>query len=349
MNKVFSTVLITVYTLVYPVILYAQNQDMIERKLQKSLVESPGGDIESLVSELSSESVERVKAYLNHEKWDARQEAVRLLAHIPSESTSIILSSLRSKDDALRIAALENIDLVISDDKVLEAWAEAAARPDSLGDNPGGLHILEKLDEIRRETILKRFIPNVLSHLDEYSAYGARSMVTVLGKYAQPGDESVCSALKRLKNGAEMKKNGKWRTFTPSEVGSEDVLDAILYAEANLGDPSAFQLFRNNITRGEPKTKKRLIIYLHEFRATRKSAEMAEQCLDDKTDVCDYGITSNIHTPMYKRICDYAVQALSEWFPDFPVQSQIKRVRYKDEEIQQIKEWVQAKIQTMTE
>ena len=161
--------------------------------------------------------------------------------------------------------------------------------------------------------------------------------MSLLGKYAEPGDESVLSALLDLWDAVQEEDLSKWSgRAVEGGYGCDnfDIESAVLFAQANMGAPGMVEQFRDDLLSGTTEIRKRRVRYLKMCHGTKIFVEMALACLDDDEEVTYCGASGdNRRDENYKRIRDFAVEAFGEWYDDFPVRT-LKCDVYADADIE---------------
>lgn len=314
----------------------AQIEATIEQKIETA-IQRGSFDFRELGKNTPTSMIPRIRAHLKDQSFEVRQNSFNILANIPSEATSVILEGLSSGDEALRSAAIYLAIDKAKDRRIQDKWIQAVTTPTKMSSGGVGEIVNEflwKLPSVVRESVVSRMIPKVLENLKDYDSYGTCSLVNFLGRYAEPGDKTVLRSLADLRNDIRGANKRKWEVFAQGQLGPERAEEAILFAEANLGDATSLTRFSYDLISGPTEVRKSRILLLKRFRPTRPVVEMAYKALDDTTNVLNYAIPNRYYTEVnYYRVCDLTVDALAGWFPDFIYPKPPRRAAYKDEEI----------------
>lgn len=317
----------------------APSNEKSKALVHEILIEEQGAFTMDDVGKLTADDVPLIRSYLTHQDRRVRYGAVSLLAHIPSEATAAILDALTSDDPESVLAGLNKIGCAYRDARIIKAWAVAVSRPSRGGFASGSLvrELLRRLNGDELDAAVSELIPNILANMPEYNTSSARGMTVILGRYGEPGDRAILDALKGMEShsaGATIESDG---TRARLQLNDSDLQIAILYAKANLGSLYALKRFRKELREGTPEAKQAHLKYLELFRPTAPVLRMGIGCLDDRTAITMCGPSED--TPSWApqlRVCEYAVDALREWFGEVPVESGLCKI-HSESEIDQVR------------
>lgn len=160
--------------------------------------------------------------------------------------------------------------------------------------------VMLSMDADTRVAVADFAVPEMTATLGEFDAVAIPNAAALLGKLAMQGEAPVLDALANLRSDVAAMPDDQTRLRSQ---------DAILFAEANLGDADALDTFENDALNGDPETKLARLNYLDQFEPTKRIVQLAISALDDPTELTRL---SPLHR---KRACDIAVDAVGRWFP----------------------------------
>jgi hypothetical protein len=195
----------------------------------------------------------------------------------------------------------------------------------------------------------------------------------MLGQIAEPGNGAVLQAIAETRRQAdarflpadpreqkiaELRAQGvpnpetvvpPGRLRDPAEVyGERDrVLEVALFAEANLGDANAFATYSNDIFTGPRELRVSHLRLLPRLRVTKSALDLALRLLNDRTPIAEHGPAESSHKE-HRRTCDFAVEALGQWFPELAKLTRPPRI-YRDEDIAKARSFTEEAIRKMPE
>jgi hypothetical protein len=172
-----------------------------------------------------------------------------------------------------------------------------------------------------RKAVLERLIPRTVQALAglfsepdrsyDSDCLWAETLLLVLGQYAEYGHAAVLTAITEVRIRADAALPGAQTTAGFLEVcrqRRERLHEAVLFAQASLGDATAWSKYSSDALNGTPEKKLSRLRQLSRFQPTRKVLELAIRLLDDKTEIMPYP-----SLPEHRRTCDLALDALAGW------------------------------------
>lgn len=331
--------------------------------LQRALVDRDAASFEQAVA-LGLDSADAIEAYMEHPNGGVRQRAVYLVARIPQAAPHALEKALRSTDFDLRYAATASIGKYLENPDVAEAFgASLVGKPYESAIAGEARAQITGLNNVSRQrcarVILDQILPVLVESVpDSTTSYSPnpqaiREFVLTVGLLSTPGDVTALSALQSLSTSAQARFYAH-PALNGIHVGERQrnldwVLEAIQFAEANLGRKEALAAYADDIRNGGIDTRQSRLKLLADFHPTVPVLQLATVLLHDFTEVQNVA-PSHAPNPIMKRTCDFAVTALKHWYDDFPSAGNERRKyindwrRYTDEELDEARTWLKNKL-----
>ncbi len=263
-----------------------------------------------------------VEPYLRDENVSVRQGALEILSRIPDAAPEALKSALLGTDGQMRATAIIFSRPYLANARLREAWANCAA--EGLACCSIAQHVYDALhhvDEDTRTAIKRELIPRLVPRLNSMDANRARVMILFVGEFAAADDASTKQALAGLRLQLEREMPEQWsRNSFPVEIErrSTDFKIALDFALANLGDAGAIQRFASMFQDRSNRDRLAYLKLLKSFRPSPRLLTEMRLLLDDRSDVQNIA-PSHMDHARYKHACDFAIEALSAWYREFPV------------------------------
>jgi len=295
---------------------------------------------------LGATAASQVEVYLSHEDPRVRECALWLLCQTPEAAPNALVNAMRSTDEFLNRAGVAWAKPFMGNPGVQEAWINCFTQR-LRESNPldAGYNVLIHLDPDVRAAMAEDLVRKILRSLESYDARCSRIMVMIIGELSAPGDVGAIRRLMELSREAEGDLPPRWRSPWGAEDTQKDrnrLLVALEFALANLGDEESFQQYAVTVLGGQPEARVSRLSVLGRFRLTRSILQLVAGLLDDRAPLRNV-TPSHVPSLVYKRSCDFAVDAVVTWFPGFPIKGHESFV-YGDEELAQAREWLQARL-----
>jgi HEAT repeat protein len=331
--------------------------------IRKGVIENWNADraLFDAVLALRPSAAPDIKALLSHPKRDVKSHALYLLSKMPEVGPAVFREALGSSDYDLRSLAVTYAAPLMKDPGVVDAFIECfIAEPRWSQITTHAIdYTLLKLDPDVLGPVAQRLIPPLLHALNtpanaplpaKYDAQWTAKMIMLLGQIAEPADPAVLQSIAEARRQAGsrlVKDDDPAASIASMREHRDHVLEAALFAEANLGDASAFATYSNDIFTGPRELRVSHLRLLPKFRATKAVLDLTLRLLDDRTGIDRYG---PVHSPWkeQRRTCDFAIDALGHWFPELAQNGKSQRI-YQDDEIAKARSITQEAIRKLPE
>lgn len=302
---------------------------------------------ESLTA-LGVEAVPGIRHYLKHPKIDVRQRALYVLLQLPQVARESLLEALKGEDEYLRREALRLAEVFMNDPEVGQAWVNCFTKlVDPVeGGRSDAFQMFRRLAPEIRKPLEEPLVVGILENLEKYSAGNTAVMVTVVGEIARPGDGRVLEALRKVGRVAEtrfLRDGPNWWDIEASQRRVQRVVEAVHFAEGNLGIRRGLEQFAEGFRRADRKGKRRLLRLVGRFRPTSDVLEIVViPTLRDQSPL----VRATSHSDRWVRVCDHARFIVQEWFDDTPPP---KYGPLSDDDLKAWESWLRQRIEQMDE
>lgn len=325
------------------------------------------------VVSLGPEVAHQIEQYLSYSDRGVRRRALQVLAKIPGTGEEVMIRALASRDEILRSIALRSAGPALKNPAVRDAWISCFTGP--LRGTDARYHACQMfwtLPPQVREQVAQELLPRIIERLETFDVNEIYTVLLLLGQIAQPGDKTVLDAINRIRDEADalyVQPEEERRRKAIAEMyarGESDVekkaaslyplvnidmrrrerdcaLEAVLFAQANLGDAKAFASFFEGVISGEKELRLSRLKLLPSFHSNAEIIQLTVRLLDDKTELELYG-PFGIPQRNYRRTCDFAVDAIGKWFPEMADLVKPPRI-YRDADIAKARQCLQTAIQ----
>jgi hypothetical protein len=289
--------------------------------------------------------VPEVEPYLYQGGHQARESALWVLSRIPEAATGVLIRCMESEDVFLRSDGLRHAASWLQNADVRDAWVDCfAGEFGGLNAHETAYPVVEGLDFETYQAIAPELVSSILARLGSYDARSTRIMVEVLGRLGEPEDRHVLDALAQLRAAAEMAPPDRWTSswMTPesAEEHRKNILNAIVFSQASLGDANGRADYSRWVKAEDPKEKLTAAKYLIKLKPSDYATETALVLLTDETPLEPW-TPSHMEEEILGRACDFAVRALATWYEGECPAGAIPSVVYSDQILAQVRQWAQ--------
>lgn len=303
--------------------------------------------LESLKA-LGAEAIPDIRHYLNHPTIVVRQRALYILLQIPEVARDSLLEALKGEDEYLRRTALRLGGPFMNDPEVSQAWVSCFANllSPSEGGRGDAFHMFVRLAPKIRKPLEEPLIAGILENLGEYNVRNTAFMITVLGEIAKTGDEQILKELGKVGRDAETRFLNEGLVGWELEASQREVqrvIQAVHFAEGNLGVRRGLEQFAEGFRRADRSDKRRLLRLVGRFRPTSDVLEIVViPTLRDRSPL----VPATSHSDRWVRVCDHARFIVQEWFDDTPPP---KYGPLSDDDLKAWESWLRQRIEQMDE
>jgi hypothetical protein len=238
-------------------------------------------------------------------------EAVNDSEGMGAAALPVLKEALKDKDPEVRVLAISCLS-VIDDQQVTGMLIDA------LGDSDESVY-MGSMQILQSKQIDKESIPSLSDHISHREAQIREGVAILLGKF---GDRKI---------------EGPLRNQLKDETDPE-ITRAIKLALARLGDKAIEKEFIKGLHSESPEDRLRSLEDLDYINDKTKVIELSH-LFDDTAEAYEIGDPDE---PEYTRLCDIAVNLLSNWC-DKPFDFEIDDDKiYSDEEIEKAREYIKS-------
>jgi len=269
--------------------------------IEDALVEDPQPELIDEVIEIGIDAVDEVETYLDDPEAEVKARSLQVLAGIDEVATEALADALQSTDLDLVQAALLLAAPRLSEPAIAIEYVANLTDASVADLQQQTVMVMLAMDADTRVAVADFAVPEMTTTLGQFDESALPNAAALLGKLAMPGEAPALNALASLRSDVATLADDHTR------IRSED---AILFAEANLGDVQALDAFEDDVLNGDPATKRSRLSYLDQFEPTTRIIQLAITALDDTTELTRL---SPVHR---KRVCDIAADTVGRWYPD---------------------------------
>ncbi len=319
-----------------------------ERIFREGILENPRMDSERLeaVGALGPQVYPRLIECLRSKNLNARQNAWRVLSQA-GQGREVVKQTLRSGSPWFRSSAIEQIRAFKDDPEIREAYADCIVWSEQGTLLKTAWRTISLMEAKDRQAMAMLLLPRLIAALtepssreprDEFNAQRFRQMAMMLGQLAEPGDADALAALDAVaRRPAEDWVEPSFPQWRKGVVEKDvaRVPEAIQFAKANLGDPTAQAEFAHDLLHGSTEARRIRMEMLLLRRKSPHAIALAISVIDDETPLKQVGL---YHQECYQRACDMAIEALAGWHEGCPVPVLPGRI-YPPHQLPQAKQW----------